>query len=136
MVWVFAVVVGNLAAIRPHGYRRAGGMAIRAQLLFAVFEFGFFDLDDDVGILGMILVGNDNVGFLRLSAKSHGMLEGKARLEIAVLPNKPCCVELADDFFGFELNFLLPNDARDKGRFFAPDGFEADFLFEGIDFLL
>ena len=101
MVRVFAVVMGNLIAVRPYADRRAGGVAIGAKLVFAVFELRLFQFNDNVGVVGAILVEDDNIGFFLFPAEADGIFKGQSFPGIAVLLNQSIRVKLADDFFGF-----------------------------------
>ena len=123
IVRVLAVIAGDFPAVRPHADLRAGCIAIGAQLVFPVLKRRFFDFNDDVGRIGTVFVKDDDVGLFRFPAKTDRVLKTHPAFGVAVFAHQPLRIELADDLFRFQLDFLVPDNALHIGARFAANGF-------------
>jgi len=102
-------------------------------LFLAVFEFGFFQLDEDVGRGGLVLVEDADVGPLLLAAETDGVLDFHPTDRVTQVVAQDHYIELANRFFRRQLDRLAPDQAGDVRRFFLCRFPDLDSLFQRCD---
>ena len=108
IVGVLAVVVGDGIAIGPDADGCAGGIAVGLELLLAVLEPGFLDLDEHVNGTRIVLVGDGNVRALFFTTEADGVFELDAVEWVAVIEVEDAEVELTNGLLRSEFDFLFP----------------------------
>lgn len=83
IIRVFAVVVRDARTITPHTNRRTCRIAIALELLLAIFELGFLQLNNDIGACSLLLIEDDNVGSPLFSSKGYLIFDLYARSGVA-----------------------------------------------------
>ena len=106
----------DLLPVGPDPHRRTGGVAVALELLLAVLEFGFLQLDEDVRRRGLVLVEDADVGALFLPAERHRVLDLHPGDGIAQVQAQNTQVELADRLLRRQLDGLAADQTGNVGR--------------------
>lgn len=114
VIGVLAVPDDGLHAVAPHGQRRALGVGVGTELLLAILLFALFDLDDDVGGVGMVGIHHHDVGALgTVTAEGDGVFHRQAGDRIFVFAGEPVQPELAYHFLALGLHIFVADQAED-----------------------
>ena len=74
----------------------------------------FFELHDDIGRKGVVLIQNDDVGALDLTPEMDGIFYTDAVERIGIVLRQLQKKELADDLLRREAHLFLANETLDK----------------------
>ena len=122
-IGVFSIVAGNLFSVCPNANRCTGGITVGFQLLLAISKLRLFQLHDDIRHHRTIFVHNSDICSFYLTAKVNWSFQLNAAGCISVIVHQLVNIELANSFFGSELDFFVTNCASNIRHFATTDRF-------------
>ena len=120
-IGVFSIVAGNLFSVCPNANRCTGGITVGFQLLLAISKLRLFQLHDDIRHHRTIFVHNSDICSFYLTAKVNWSFQLNAAGCISVIVHQLVNIELANSFFGCELDFFVTNCASNIRHFATTD---------------
>ena len=121
----------NRIAVRPYADWCTRSIAIGLELFFTVFEFRFFEFNNDIGCIRVVFIKYNNIRpFTVIPTKGNTILQLNALCWITVIIHQNHQIQLANNFFRSQFDFFIADTAGQVIVGFTFNNFFADLSFK------